>query len=139
MLAVCYPRCGTCKKAVKWLEDNNIEYTALPADDFMVTTLIDFESAVIGKQTAEMNGFERYTTDVAPCRTFVFLHEIDHVLCLVVGAAMVFDIPAATLLEDAGRWVRVVVAEAEDVRGLPRVEVREVGLEQVGAAVGLGE
>ena len=27
MLAVCYPRCGTCKKAVKWLEDNNIEYT----------------------------------------------------------------------------------------------------------------
>ena len=27
MLAVCYPRCGTCKKAVKWLEDNDIEYT----------------------------------------------------------------------------------------------------------------
>ena len=27
MLAVCYPRCGTCKKAVKWLEDNSIEYT----------------------------------------------------------------------------------------------------------------
>ena len=27
MLAVCYPRCGTCKRAVKWLEDNNIEYT----------------------------------------------------------------------------------------------------------------
>ena len=27
MLAVCYPRCSTCKKAVKWLEGNNIEYT----------------------------------------------------------------------------------------------------------------
>lgn len=27
MLAVCYPRCSTCKKAVKWFEDNNIEYT----------------------------------------------------------------------------------------------------------------
>ena len=27
MLAVCYPRCSTCKKAVKWLEENNIEYT----------------------------------------------------------------------------------------------------------------
>ena len=27
MLAVCYPRCSTCKKAVKWLEDNNLEYT----------------------------------------------------------------------------------------------------------------
>ena len=27
MLVVCYPRCGTCKKAVKWLKDNSIEYT----------------------------------------------------------------------------------------------------------------
>ena len=27
MLAVCYPRCGTCKKAVKWLEENNVEFT----------------------------------------------------------------------------------------------------------------
>lgn len=27
MLAVCYPRCSTCKKAVKWLDDNGIEYT----------------------------------------------------------------------------------------------------------------
>lgn len=27
MLAVCYPRCSTCKKAVKWLEENHIEYT----------------------------------------------------------------------------------------------------------------
>ena len=26
MLAVCYPRCGTCKKAAKWLEHNSIEY-----------------------------------------------------------------------------------------------------------------
>ena len=27
MLAVCYPRCSTCKKAVKWLKDNDIEFT----------------------------------------------------------------------------------------------------------------
>ncbi len=26
-LFLCYDRCSTCKKAVKWLEDNNIEYT----------------------------------------------------------------------------------------------------------------
>ena len=26
MLVLCYPRCGTCKKAVKWMEDNNIEF-----------------------------------------------------------------------------------------------------------------
>lgn len=27
MLAVCYPRCSTCKKAIKWLEANGLEFT----------------------------------------------------------------------------------------------------------------
>lgn len=27
MLFVHYPRCSTCKKAKKWLEENNIEFT----------------------------------------------------------------------------------------------------------------
>ena len=26
MLVLCYPRCGTCKKALKWLDDNGFEY-----------------------------------------------------------------------------------------------------------------
>lgn len=27
---LCYPRCGTCKKAEKWLKENNIEYNYRP-------------------------------------------------------------------------------------------------------------
>ena len=27
MLFVCYPRCSTCKKAQKWLEENQVPYT----------------------------------------------------------------------------------------------------------------
>lgn len=27
MLFVCYPRCSTCKKAQKWLDENEISYT----------------------------------------------------------------------------------------------------------------
>ena len=26
-LILCYPKCGTCRKAVKWLEDNDIKYS----------------------------------------------------------------------------------------------------------------
>ena len=26
MLVLCYPKCTTCQKALKWLEDNGIEY-----------------------------------------------------------------------------------------------------------------
>lgn len=28
MLYVCYPKCTTCKKAQKWLDDNGLEYEA---------------------------------------------------------------------------------------------------------------
>lgn len=27
MLFVCYPRCSTCKKAQKWLDENQVDYT----------------------------------------------------------------------------------------------------------------
>jgi arsenate reductase len=27
MLFLCYPRCSTCQKAKKWLEEHNIEFT----------------------------------------------------------------------------------------------------------------
>ena len=27
MLFICYPKCSTCQKARKWLEENNIKYT----------------------------------------------------------------------------------------------------------------
>ncbi len=27
---LCYPACGTCKKALKWLADNNISYSYRP-------------------------------------------------------------------------------------------------------------
>ncbi len=26
MLLLCYPKCSTCKKAKKWLDDNSVEY-----------------------------------------------------------------------------------------------------------------
>lgn len=26
MIYICYPKCTTCKKAMKWLDDNNISY-----------------------------------------------------------------------------------------------------------------
>ena len=26
MLLICYPKCSTCQKAKKWLDENNIEY-----------------------------------------------------------------------------------------------------------------
>lgn len=56
--------------------DSGAEYTILPAEKFEITTLIDFDSSVIGKQYASLDNLEDFATEIAPNRTFVFLHEL---------------------------------------------------------------
>lgn len=53
---------------------------ALPADEFQVTSMIDFSSPIIGQQYAALNSIKDYTEAIAPCRTFVFLHELEVLL-----------------------------------------------------------
>ncbi len=42
--------------------------------------MIDFNSDVLGKQYAEFVDGDDYANEIAPCRTFVFLHEIEPLL-----------------------------------------------------------
>lgn len=58
-------------------EETGAELLALPADHFEVITMIDFNSPVLGQQYANLNSLEDYASEIAPCRTFVFLHEIE--------------------------------------------------------------
>lgn len=57
--------------------DTGSELLALPADYFQVTTLVDFGSPILGPQYASMQSLQDYKTQIAPCRTFVFLHELE--------------------------------------------------------------
>ena len=57
-------------------------YDVEPCDHFAVHCEIDFEDSVIGHQTAELNDFSEYAASIAPCRTFVFLHEVEPLLHL---------------------------------------------------------
>lgn len=59
-------------------EETGTELLALPSDDFQVTTMIDFNSEVLGQQYASLHNLEDYAKDIACCRTFVFLHELDY-------------------------------------------------------------
>jgi len=53
-----------------------------PCDHFSVHCEIDFPNSVIGHQVAEMSSLADYAASIAPCRTFVFLHEIEPLLHL---------------------------------------------------------
>ncbi|MGA1581861.1 MAG: bifunctional UDP-3-O-[3-hydroxymyristoyl] N-acetylglucosamine deacetylase/3-hydroxyacyl-ACP dehydratase [Saprospiraceae bacterium] len=61
-------------------EETGSELLALPAADYQLTALIDFQSPVLGHQYASLEDFSNYAQDVAPCRTFVFLHELELLL-----------------------------------------------------------
>lgn len=47
-----------------------------PADDFRVQVVIDFQSEVLGQQEVLYDDSINYAREIAPCRTFVFLHEV---------------------------------------------------------------
>jgi UDP-3-O-[3-hydroxymyristoyl] N-acetylglucosamine deacetylase/3-hydroxyacyl-[acyl-carrier-protein] dehydratase len=61
-------------------EKKRVEMTALPSTDYKITTLIDFNSPVLGTQHAGLKTMKDFKTEIAPCRTFCFLHELEWLL-----------------------------------------------------------
>ncbi len=61
-------------------EAKNAEFTAVPANEYRITTLIDFNSQVLGTQHADLKHINDFNKEIAPCRTFCFLHELEALL-----------------------------------------------------------
>ena len=53
---------------------------AMPSLEYKVTTLIDFNSPVLGTQHAGLKSMMDFKLEIAPCRTFCFLHELEMLL-----------------------------------------------------------
>ncbi len=63
-------------------KDTGSVYDITPDDHFSVECVIDFPNSVIGRQSAHIDDLSQYASGIAPCRTFVFLHEIEPLLHL---------------------------------------------------------
>ena len=61
-------------------EKNNIEIVAYPDDGFSIDVMIDYNSRVLGHQYAKLTQIEDFEKQIAPCRTFVFFHELEVLL-----------------------------------------------------------
>ena len=61
-------------------ERKNVELVAIPANEYSVTALIDFNSPVLGTQHAGLKHIHDFRNEIAPCRTFCFLHELEMLL-----------------------------------------------------------
>ena len=57
-----------------------VEMLAVPQDDYRVTVMVDYGSEVLGTQHASMYHLDEFKKEIAPCRTFVFLRELEALL-----------------------------------------------------------
>ena len=60
--------------------DKKIEMLAVPQDEYRITVMVDYNSEVLGTQHAQMYNVREFKEEIALCRTFVFLHELETLL-----------------------------------------------------------
>ncbi|HET6559042.1 MAG TPA: bifunctional UDP-3-O-[3-hydroxymyristoyl] N-acetylglucosamine deacetylase/3-hydroxyacyl-ACP dehydratase [Prolixibacteraceae bacterium] len=68
------------EKIVYKNEKTGSEMILLPDSEFSVNVLISFDSTVLNNQYATMNSLSAFKSEIANCRTFVFLHELEFLL-----------------------------------------------------------
>ncbi len=105
--------------------ENKVEMIAIPAHEFQLSVMIDYDSHVVPPQNAILRKIQHFKDDIAPCRTFVFLHELEILLSnnLIKGGdlnnAIVF-VDRAISQEELDRLAKVF--------NKPRVEVLKEGI-----------
>lgn len=103
----------------------NVDMLAVPAPEYQITTMIDFNSPVLGTQHAVLKNMGDFKKEIAPCRTFCFLHELEYLLDnnLIKGG----DVSNAIVVVDK------VVSEKElerlaHVFNKQKIEVKQEGI-----------
>ena len=61
-------------------DKRSTEMTIIPDNDRRFSVMIDYNTEVLGTQNAELNHISDFAKEIAPCRTFVFLHELEFLL-----------------------------------------------------------
>ncbi len=65
------------EKMVYTIPEKGVAIILYPDDEFSVSLHVDYNSKVIGNQYATFNPGDDYAAKISPCRTFVFLHELE--------------------------------------------------------------
>jgi UDP-3-O-[3-hydroxymyristoyl] N-acetylglucosamine deacetylase/3-hydroxyacyl-[acyl-carrier-protein] dehydratase len=61
-------------------EASGSEIILMPADEYEVTTMVDFGTKVLGTQNATLKHISDFKKEISDARTFSFLHEIEMLL-----------------------------------------------------------
>jgi UDP-3-O-[3-hydroxymyristoyl] N-acetylglucosamine deacetylase/3-hydroxyacyl-[acyl-carrier-protein] dehydratase len=61
-------------------EETGSEITLIPAENYQVTTMVDFGTKILGTQNATLTDISEFKDEFAHARTFSFLHELEAML-----------------------------------------------------------
>lgn len=92
--------------------EKGVEMLGIPYDDFRLTVMVDYNSPVLGTQHASMYEISEFKDKIAPCRTFVFLRELE-------------TLARAGLIKGGHIDNAIVLVEREDV---PQSELDELAI-----------
>ena len=106
-------------------KSRGVEIAIYPDDHFSIDVMIDYNSRTLGHQYAMLSSMEDFESEIAPCRTFVFLHELELLLQhnLIKGGAL----DNAIVIVDKP----VEQQELDRLSGLfnvPRIQVKPEGI-----------
>ncbi len=69
------------KEVISYLDETSgSEITVIPSDTYTITTMVDFGTKVLGTQNATLKNIDDFKSEIADCRTFSFLHELESLL-----------------------------------------------------------
>ncbi|WP_372652182.1 bifunctional UDP-3-O-[3-hydroxymyristoyl] N-acetylglucosamine deacetylase/3-hydroxyacyl-ACP dehydratase [Draconibacterium sp.] len=106
-------------------EKSGSHIIALPDNDYSLNVMISFPSAVLNNQYATLESIKDFKTEIAECRTFVFLREIEFLLShnLIKGG----DLNNAIVIIDK-EISQEELDRLADLTNHPRVEVKPQGI-----------
>lgn len=58
--------------------EKGTEFLAIPDTNYRITVMVDYNSPILGTQHASMYNISEFNKEIAKCRTFVFLRELEY-------------------------------------------------------------
>lgn len=105
-------------------EETGASIIILPEDGYSVSTLISFDSPVLSNQFATLENMADFKQEIAACRTFVFVREIEPLVKhnLIKGG----DLDNAIVIYDQ-ETSQEELNKLADLMGVPHKEVNQLG------------
>ena len=105
-------------------ENSGASLIALPDDDFSIETMIEFKSPVLSNQFAMLTSMDKFKTEIAASRTFVFVREVEPLVSnnLIKGG----DLDNAIVIYDSP-MSQETIDKLADLMGVPHKNVNELG------------